>query len=210
MAEVPSDSEATQDLLRRAHAGDPVALEELFAVYRPYLRQFVALRLNPRVRPRLDPSDVVQEAQLEAARRLKGYLEGPPMPFRLWLRQIAQDRLFNLHRRHVATARRAVGREQPLPEQSSADLAEQLLAAGSTPSQRLGRRELASGLRQALAQLSEGDREILLLRNFEGLSNQEVGFLLGIEPATASQRHGRAMLRLHKALVATGLTESGL
>jgi RNA polymerase sigma-70 factor (ECF subfamily) len=158
----------------------------------------------------VDPSDVVQEAQLEAARRLKGYLEGPSMPFRLWLRQIAQDRLLNLHRRHVATARRAVGREQPLPERSSAALAEQLLASGSTPCQRLGRRELARRLRQALAQLSEGDREILLLRNFEGLSNQEVGLLLGIDAAAASQRLGRAMLRLHKVLVATGLTESEL
>ena len=132
------------------------------------------------------------------------------MPFRLWLRQIALDRILNLHRRHVTTARRAVGREQPLPEQSSRVLAEQLLAAGSTPSQRLGRRELARRLRQALAQLAEGDREILLLRNFEGLSNQEVGHLLGIDAAAASQRHGRAMLRLHKVLVASGLTESNL
>jgi RNA polymerase sigma-70 factor (ECF subfamily) len=210
MAEVPPDSGATQDLLQRAHAGDPQALEELFAGYRPYLRQFVALRLDPKLRPRLDPSDVVQEAQMEAARRLTSYLEGPPLPFRLWLRQIAQDRLYNLHRRHVATARRAVGREQPLPEQSSAMLAEQLLASGSTPSQRLGRRELARRLRQALAQLSDADREILLLRNFEGLSNQEVGVLLGIDAAAASQRHGRAMLRLHKVLVETGVKESEL
>jgi RNA polymerase sigma-70 factor (ECF subfamily) len=210
MAEVPPDSGATQDLLRRAHAGEPRALEDLFAGYRPYLRQFVALRLDPKLRPRVDPSDVVQEAQLEAARRLKGYLEEPAMPFRLWLRQIAQDRLLNLHRRHMATARRAVGREQPLPERSSLVLAEQLLASGSTPSLQLGRRELALRLGQAVAQLSEADREILLLRNYEGLSNQEVAHLLGIDAAAASQRHGRALLRLHKALVAAGLTESHL
>jgi RNA polymerase sigma-70 factor (ECF subfamily) len=208
--EVPPDSRATRDLLRRAHAGEPRALEELFAGYRPYLRQFVALRLDRRLQRRVDPSDAVQEAQLEAARRLKGYLEGPPMPFRLWLRQIAQNRLLNLHRHHVATAQRAIGREQLLPERSSFVLAEQLLASGSTPSQQLSRRELAHRLRQALAQLAEGDREILLLRNFEGLSNQEVGHLLGIDAAAASQRHGRAMLRLHKVLAATGLTESNL
>ena len=210
MAEVPPDSGATQDLLRRAHTGEPRALEELFAGYRPYLRQFVALRLDRRIHRRVDPSDVVQEAQMEAVRRLNGYLEGPPMPFRLWLQQIAQDRLLNLHRRHVATARRAVGREQPLPERSSFVLAEQLLASGSTPSRQLGRRELARRLQRALMQLAEGDREILLLRNFEGLSNREVGHLLGIDPAAASQRHGRALLRLHKALVTTGLTESEL
>jgi RNA polymerase sigma-70 factor, ECF subfamily len=210
MAEVPPDSGETQDLLRRAHAGESRAFDELFTAYRAYLRQFVELRLDPKLRSRVDPSDVVQEAQLEAARRLKGFMEGPPVPFRLWLRQITQDRLLNLHRRHVATARRAIGREQPLPERSSLLLAQQLLAAGSTPSQQLNRRELSRRLRQGMVQLSESDREILLLRNFEGLSNQEVGHLLGIDPAAASQRHGRAMLRLHKILVAGGLTESQL
>jgi len=210
MAEVSPDSGETQDLLQRARAGEPRALEELFAGYRAYLLQFVQLRLDPKLRSRVDASDVVQEAEMEAARRLKGYVDGPPVPFRLWLRQIAQDRLFNLHRRHVTTARRAVGREQPLPERSSHLLAQRLLAAGSTPSQALNRRELGRRLRQGMAQLSESDREILLLRNFEGLSNQEVGHLLGIEPGTACQRHGRAMLRLHKILFAGGLTESQL
>ena len=210
MAEVPIDSGASRDLLRRAHAGESHAFEELFAAYRAYLRQFVELRLDPKLRSRVDPSDVVQEAQMEAARRLKGYVEGPPVPFRLWLRQIAFDRLCKLHRRHVTTARRAAGREQPLPEESSLALAQQLVAPGSTPSRQLSRRELALRLGQAMAQLSESDREILLLRNFEGLSNQEVGHLLGIDPAAASQRHGRAMLRLHRILVAGGLTESHL
>jgi len=210
MAEVPPDSGATQDLLQRARAGEPRALEELFAGYRAYLLQFVQLRLDPKLRSRVDASDVVQEAEMEAARRLKGYVEGPPAPFRLWLRQIAQDRLLNLRRRHVTTARRAVGREQPLPERSSLLLAQRLLAAGSTPSQEMNRRELGRRLRQGMAQLSESDREILLLRNFEGLSNQEVDHLLGIEPGTACQRHARAMLRLHKILFAGGLTESQL
>jgi RNA polymerase sigma-70 factor (ECF subfamily) len=210
MAEFPDDSGQTQDLLRRAQAGEPRAFEDLFAGYRTYLRQFVELRLDPQLRSRVDPSDVVQEAQMEAARRLQGYLESPPLPFRLWLRQIAQDRLLNLHRRHVTTARRAVGREQPLPERSSHVLARQLLAPGSAPGQRLSRRELARRLGQAMTQLSENDREILLLRNFEELSNQEAGHLLGIDPAAASQRHGRALLRLHRILVAGGLTESEL
>jgi len=85
-----------------------------------------------------------------------------------------------------------------------------LLASGSTASHQVSRRELVQRLRLAMAQLADVDREILLLRNFEGLSNQEVGHLLGIDPATASQRHGRAMLRLHKILFAGGLTESQL
>ena len=96
-----------------------------------------------RVRARVDPSDVVQDAQLEAVRRLHAYLEKRPMPFRLWLRQLAHDRLLNVHRNHATTARRAVSREQRLPERSSLLLAEQLLASGSTPSDQVNRRDLA-------------------------------------------------------------------
>jgi RNA polymerase sigma-70 factor (ECF subfamily) len=153
---------------------------------------------------------VVQEAQLEAVRRLGDYLQQRPMPFRLWLRQIAHDRLLKMHRHHAATARRALGREIALPEQSSLLLAQQLLGAGSTPSQQFNRGDLARRLHEAIAQLSEADREILLMRHFEQLSNQEVGELLRLDPGTVSKRHGRAMLRLHNILFARGLTESQL
>jgi RNA polymerase sigma-70 factor (ECF subfamily) len=210
MTTIPPESGATQVLLEQVRHGDPRAFEILFARYRIRLYQFVQLRLDPRLRSRVDPSDVVQEAQLEAVRRLQDYLEHRPMPFRLWLRHLAQDRLLKMHRYHAATARRSVHREQRLPAGSSLVLAKQLLASGSTPSQRVNRRDLARRLRQAMDQLSENDREILLLRNFEEMSNQEVGFLLGIDPATASQRHGRALLRLHKILFSSGLTESQL
>ena len=132
------------------------------------------------------------------------------MPFRLWLRQIALDRMIKLRRHHVETARRAVGREVALPERSSLLLAQQLFTSGSSPSQQLNRRELAGRVRQAVTQLSEADREVVLMRNFEGLSNGEVAILLGIDPAAASQRHGRALLRLHTILFASGVTESQL
>jgi RNA polymerase sigma-70 factor (ECF subfamily) len=94
----------------------------------------------------------------------------------------------------------------PLPEESSLVLARAFLA-GPTPSQQAQRRELSRRVRQAVARLSETDQEILLLRTFEGLSNQEIGCILDIDPATASQRYGRAVLRLHKLLAAEGLTE---
>jgi RNA polymerase sigma-70 factor (ECF subfamily) len=132
------------------------------------------------------------------------------MPFRLWLRQIALDRLLKTHRHHAITARRAVGREIPLPEQSSILFAEQVLGRGPTPSQQVNRGDLAARVRQGIAQLAEADQEILLLRHFEGLSNQEVAELLGLDPGTVSKRHGRAMLRLHKILFDSGLTESQL
>jgi RNA polymerase sigma-70 factor (ECF subfamily) len=210
MNEVRPDSEETECLLRQAQAGEPQAFERLFAGHRPYLRRLVELRLDPRLRPRVDASDVVQETHLEALRRLGTYLAQRPLPFRLWLRQIACDCTAKARRQHLGTARRDLGREVALPEQSSLALAGRLAAGGSTPSRQLDRRELVRRLRQAVEQLPKADREVILLRHFEGLSNQEVGCLLGEAPGTVSKRHGRALLRLHKLLFAGGLTESQL
>jgi RNA polymerase sigma-70 factor (ECF subfamily) len=210
MTDLRPDSTETRNLLQQAVTGDRQAFEQLFARHRPYLRQLVELRLDPKLRARLDPSDVVQEAHLEAVRRLSAYLEERPMPFRLWLRQMAYDRTLKARRHHLGTARRAVGREMPLPERSSLMLIQQLFAGGSTPSQRLDRRELAQRLRRAVAQLPEADREVILMRHFEGLSNHEVACLLAMDPGTVSKRHGRAMLRLHRILFEGGMTESQL
>jgi RNA polymerase sigma-70 factor (ECF subfamily) len=207
MDELPPDETETQRLLQQVRGGDRLAFEQLFTRHRPFLRQIIEMRLDPRLRSRVDPSDVVQETQLEAFRRLDDYLERQPMPFRLWLRKTACERLLMAQRQHVGAARRAVGREVTLPDASSLQLAQQLLAGGSTPSQRLNREELASQVRQAVTRLSETDREVLLMRNLEMLSNQEVAHELQIDPAAASQRYGRALLRLRKLLVAGGLTE---
>lgn len=200
MTELAHDSAETQRLLEQARAGTTGAVDRLLERHRAYVCRFVELRLDPQLRARVDPSDVVQEAQMEAVRRLDGYLGNAPMPFRLWLRQIAQDRLLMLRRHHRGARRRAVTREAALPDESSLAFARQLLAAGTSPSERLAASELAQRVRQAVAQLPEADREIVLLRNFEGLSNQEVAQLLNIQPATASQRYGRALLRLRKLL----------
>ena len=101
---------------------------------------------------------------------------------------------------HFKAARRSVAREIICPEESSLRLMEQLASAGLTPSQELSREEQARRVREAVAALSEADREILLLRNFEGLSFEEVRTLLGIEGATARQRHGRALIQLTRLL----------
>jgi RNA polymerase sigma-70 factor (ECF subfamily) len=197
------DSAEIDDLLEQAEAGRQGAIDRLLDRHRPYLHQLVELRIDPKLRSRIDPSDVVQEAQLEASRRLGDFLRQRPMPFRLWLRQIAYDRLLMLRRFHVRAARRTVEKEVALPERSSLLLARQLLA-GSTASQQLARRELAGLVRAALGRLPDHDREVLLMRTFEGLSFEEVGYLLGIEPAAARKRHGRALIRLHKLLLEQG------
>jgi RNA polymerase sigma-70 factor (ECF subfamily) len=208
MPETLPDPVETQRLLGAARAGDRRAVEELFARHRPYLRRLIQVRLEPQLHPRVDASDVIQEAQLEAVRRLESYLQEPALPFRLWLRQLACERLVMLRRYHRGAAQRSLDREVPLPERSSLLLARQLLAAGSTPSQRLDREEQVGRVRQAVAQLPAVDREILVMRTFEELSYEEIACLLGIDPAAARKRHGRALLRLHRILSADGLSES--
>jgi RNA polymerase sigma-70 factor (ECF subfamily) len=210
MVEVKPDSEETCHLLERVQAGEREAFDGLLARYRPFLRQLVDMRLDARLRARLDPSDVVQETQLEAFRRLPDFLERRPMPFRLWLRKTVQERLRMAERRHLEASRRSVGRELPLPDNSSVALAQQLAGLGPTPSQHLARGELARRVREALARLQDLDREVLLMRTFEGLSYAEVGYILEIDAASARKRHGRALLRLHKLLTEGGLTESQL
>jgi len=208
MSDPRPDNTETLELLRRCRAGDQQALAELMSNHREEVRQFVARRLDGELRARIDASDVVQEAQMDMCRRLPDFLERQPMPFHLWLRKTAYERLLMLRRRHVEAARRATGREVSLPDPSVMLIARQFMAAGSTPSQQVHRRDLARRVRQAVAQLSEADREILLMRNYEGLSYQEAACLLDIEISAARQRYGRALLRLHQRLAEGGMTES--
>jgi RNA polymerase sigma-70 factor (ECF subfamily) len=192
-------------LLDQSRRGDNAGFERLFARHRAELRRVVALRLDRRLRARVDPSDVVQEAQFEAFRRLRDYLERRPMPFRLWLRKTAQQRLQLLKRDHLGTARRAIDRQVRLPDRSSLLLARRLLASGETPSEQLDRRELEARVQRGVAQMAEADREILLMRVLEELSYEEIGCLLDINAAAARKRHGRALLRLHRILSDQGL-----
>jgi len=208
MDSLAADSLETQRLLQLIRSGQAEATNRLLARHRPYLLRLIEVRLDPKMRARVDPSDVVQEAQLEASRRLDDYLKQPALPFRLWLRQIAYDRLLMLRRHHVGAARRTVERDLPLPDRSSLVLVQQLVAAGSGPSQQLIKREFVRRVREAVNQLPEGDREVLVLRNLEGLSNQEAAELLHMDPATASRRYGRAVIRLRKILLQSGLMES--
>jgi RNA polymerase sigma-70 factor (ECF subfamily) len=207
MPQAAPDPADTQRLLHAVRAGDRAALDQLLQQHRAYLRGMVGLRLDPKLRARVDASDVVQEAQIEAVRRVEAYLERPALPFHLWLRQIAYDRLLMLRRQHVEAARRAVEREAVLPDESSMGLARFVLGSEPTPSQQLVQHELVARVRLALADLTDDDREILLMRTLEGLSNQETAQVLALDPAAASKRYGRALLRLRQVLKAQGLLE---
>jgi RNA polymerase sigma-70 factor, ECF subfamily len=205
MSEAKPDSAQTRALLDKIRRGDTRALEDLLKRYRAELYDFIDCHFDPRLRARVDPSDVVQETQMEIVRRMDDFLARRPMPFRLWLRKKAIERLLNLRRDHLTRARRSVAREQVLPEQSSLLLARPLLARGPSPSQRLQAHELAERVNRALAQLADADREVLLLRHAEDLPFEEIACLLDIEPAAARKRFGRALIRLQNVLRAEGL-----
>ncbi|MHC4087199.1 MAG: RNA polymerase sigma factor [Planctomycetota bacterium] len=198
----------TQQLLKRAGAGSEEAFEQLFQHYRGYLHQVVAMRLDPHMCHRVDASDIIQEAQMVAIRRLQDYLQRKPVSFRVWLRQIAHDQLLMAYRKHVQAKRRTVNREIRLPEQSSIQLASLLLDNGPTPSQQAARDEQVRCIRLALGRLPDDDRDIILMRNHEQLSFEEIGYVLHIESATARKRYGRALIRLGKITCEMGLTES--
>lgn len=203
MPKLHPDSAQTSSLLDRIGRGDRQALEQLLARGRPGLREFVEYHLDPRLRRRLDPSDVVQDVQLEVVRRMDDFLLRRPMPFHLWIRKTAYERLLNLRRDHQR-ARRAIDREVPLPERSSLLMVRPFL---SSPSRQAEAREFAERVSHAVIELPERDREILTMRHAEELSYEEIGYLLEIKPATARQRYGRALIRLQAVLSAHGLLE---
>lgn len=197
----------TNHLLEQAQAGDQRALEALFADHRKYLRRVVELRMSDTLKGRVDPSDVVQETHLAATRRLSHFLSDRRVSFRIWLRQTAIQQLVNLERHHVQAQKRTVRLETRLPERSSMMLAKSLLEA--RPSRIARQRELTQQVRDVVESMSEKDREILLLRHFEELTNTEISEVLGIEADAVSKRYGRAILRLREKLVQAGISELG-
>jgi RNA polymerase sigma-70 factor (ECF subfamily) len=200
----------TEELLRRAGTGDRSAVGRLLERHRGRLRQMVAVRIDPRLATRIDPSDVVQEALAEASQKLPAYLQDRPMPFYPWLRQIAWQRLVHLHTRHIEAQKRTVTREHryglALSDQSAMQLVDLVTASGTSPSERVIRREMRDRVRRALGALGPQDREVLILRHLEQLTIREIAAVLGIGEAAAQSRYRRAVERLHDQLAddATG------
>jgi RNA polymerase sigma-70 factor (ECF subfamily) len=201
------NSAETVRLLELARAGDRAALDVLFARHRTRLRRMVELRLDRRLQARIDASDVIQEAYVEAVSRLGEYLSEPSYPFFLWLRLIVGERLLKLHRRHLGTQMRDAGLEVSiyrgaLPAATSAALAAQLLGKHTSPTQAAVRAERLMRLQEALNTLEPIDREVLSLRHFEEMSLRETALSLGIEEPAAAKRYIRALKRL-KAILAS-------
>ena len=202
------DSSETNRLLRLAAGGDNASWGAVLQHHQDRLRRMVAFRLDLRLQGRIDPSDVVQEVCLAASRSLPDYLRQPAVPFFLWLRGIAGNKLLELHRHHLGTPKRDARREVSLyrgsmPETTSAALAAQLRGRFSRPSEVAVRVEVKVRLQEALNQMDPVDREVLALRHFEHLSNAEAAAVLGIKEGAAGKRYLRALERLREILAST-------
>jgi len=193
-------------LLRHALAGDESALAALFDGHRERLRRMIRLRLDRRLSGRVDASDVLQEAYLDVRKRIAEYARDPAaMPFPLWLRLIAGQRLTDVHRYHLGAQIRDAGQEValhrgPFPQASSISLAAQLLGQMTSASKAAIRAEHKLIVQEALNGMDPIDREVLALRHFEHLSNDETAQVLGLSKSAASNRYIRALKRLKEVL----------
>ena len=199
-----SQSDDTSDLVRKAVAGEESAIEELFARHRTQLTRMIAVRLDPRLRGRLDPSDIVQDVLVEATQKM-AELKDNPVEFYPWLRGLAWDRLCRLHRHHVTSQKRSVAREElfaptHVDDESVLKLAECIAASGGGPRSQVMQDELRRRVREALTQLPPRDREIIVLRFLEQLSTKDAADVLGISLTAAKSRQLRAVAHLQDIL----------
>ena len=185
--------EREADLERRLRGGEDAAIGPLFESFRDRLRRMVQFRIDPRLVGRIDPEDVLQETFLEAEKRLSAY-RGDDKPFVVWIRLIAQQTMVDLHRKHLGAKMRTAGREVRAPE--SGTLSGLFVGHITSPSHAMMREEARMKIEAALQEMDEIDREVLMLRHFEDLSNKEAALVLGIQENAASNRYVRALGRL--------------
>ena len=209
-----------EDLAKLQAAGDDASarsqeLGDLLEKHRGRLLRMVELRMDPALKARIGASDVLQEANIEIASRLDGYLENPRMPFFLWVRFITAQRLLKMRRFHVGAQKRSASREvsadAPMgPSASAVALVDHLIASGVTPSLAIATDEYRRQLMEALDEMNPMDREVLVLRHFEEMSNQDAARALGIQTDAASKRYIRALERLAGVLKKYGVAPTQL
>jgi RNA polymerase sigma-70 factor (ECF subfamily) len=195
-----SDPSDVEPLVQSSRSGDEASWEKLMSLYSERLRRVVAVRLDHRLRGRIDCEDVLQEVFLEAWRSLSRYSATSDVPFYVWLRAIAGNKLLECHRYHLGTQLRDARREAAggggMPDASSEVLAEWLADSGTSPSSAAARAELRVSLHACLDDMDAIDREVIMLRHFEQLTPYEAAIALGLNEKAAAMRYLRAVRRL--------------
>jgi len=192
--------------IAQLQSGGEQALAEAMTQCASRLEQTVALRMDPRLSRRVDAADVLQEAFLEAQKRLARYLRAPAVPVFVWLRGVVLDTLADLHCRHLGAKIRDATQEVyiqcPVSSlASSVGLAALLAGDFTSPSQAAIREETIAQVEGFLDRMDQIDREVLILRHLEELSNDEVAAVLGVKKAAASRRYMRALARFREVLL---------
>lgn len=192
----------TEELIQQVARGEPTARDELFARHRNRLRRMIEVRMDRRVMRRVDPSDVIQEALIEADRQLPDFVQRRPVSFYPWLRRIAWKSLARLHRTHAQTEKRDVGKEVEigLPDDSVMALARIVTAPVSGVDKRTVQQEMFTRVRIALDQLKRHDREVLIMRYLEELTLHEIAESVGVSEAAVKMRQARALQKLNRIL----------
>lgn len=195
------NSDETMELVGRVRQGESVAENDLLNRHRDALLRLIDMRLDRRIRSRVDPADVLQDVLMSAHKRLQEYLDNPEVPFFIWLRSLAHDRIIDAHRRHRASAKRSVDRERALSfaatnDKSTVLLSNELAATGHTPGTAATLNEFRAKFESALEELSDTDREVIIMRHYEHLTNQEVALALELTEHAASMRYVRALRKV--------------
>lgn len=200
-----TESEEVAEDLRRACGGCRDALDRLFSRYTLQLERMIRLRLDPKLRARVSAEDILQEAYCQVLCRLSAYCDNPSVPFHIWLRLLISQELINARRHHLGVQKRSaevevsINRNQ-LPQIDTASIARQLIGKYTSPTQAALRSEVQLTVQRALNEMDAVDREIIVLRNFEHLSNNEAAQVLGLHKAAASKRYISALKRLQAAI----------
>jgi RNA polymerase sigma-70 factor (ECF subfamily) len=204
-------SEGPIELLSRARAGEAEALGELCALYRNYLRMIVRTGLGPRLRERLELSDVVQEALVEVVRQFPQFTGQNEAALVGWLRRLVGQKLADLGRYHSRTKRTGAGTTLPLDApfepggqaragDGGGRLLDMLSLSQTSPSEVASRRELIVLLADALEALPEQEADILWLHHAEGLSFEVIGERIGLSRKSARGIWARGLKRLKRTL----------
>jgi len=194
----------TSNQVRRALHGDRDSLEWVVTRFTPLLKAQAAWRLGPALEGQYPPEDIVAEAWLVALRRLPDLIPGPG---RFTPRMLAflGTCVLNIANRRIKESLRRGAREEPphSPTDGAADVFAELADTVTGAITNAARNETAAALEAALASLDPRDREVILLRLVEGLSNQDAADDLHEAPNTVAQRYRRALARLREALPAS-------
>lgn len=194
-----TDGRCIERLLDEARRGGTEALGDLLQLYRNYLTVLATTQLDRRLRRRMSPSDLVQETLLGAHRDVAQFRGSTEREFLAWLRQILINCLHHAIEIHLRAKKRDARREISIEQvsaaldRSAANFGQVLADPGPSPSVPVRQRERAVALADQLAKLRPQYRDVIILRNLQELSFEEVADRMHRKPGAVRMLWLRAI-----------------